>query len=281
MAIDNFIPSVWSARLIKANDKALVFGSVANRDYEGDISNFGDTVKISELGDITVATYTKNTTSISPETLTDAQRNLQINQAKYFAFEVDDVDKAQQKPKVMDEAMRKAAYALADQQDQYIASLHADAGITSDLGTTTTPIEITSSNVLDYISLVGQKMDESNVPTLDRWMICPAWFFHKINLAKIDLQNPNQDHIVNGHIGRVFGINLFLSNNFVNTTSTKYKLIAGVRDSISFAGQLVKIEAYRPEGAFSDAVKCLALYGAKVVKPDSTVCLTANNGTES
>lgn len=281
MAIDNFIPSVWSARLIKANDKALVFGSVANRDYEGEISGFGDSVRINEIGDVTVSTYTKNTTSITPETLTDAQRVLQINQAKYFAFEVDDIDKAQQKPKVMDEAMRKAAYALADEQDQYIASLHADAGIISGLGTTTTPIEITSSNVLDYISLVGQKMDESNVPTMDRWMICPAWFFHKINLAKIDLQNPNQDHIVNGHMGRIFGINLFMSNNVVNTSSAKYKLIGGVRDSISFASQLVKIEAYRPEGAFSDAVKGLALYGAKVVKPDSTVCCTFNNGTES
>lgn len=281
MAIDNFIPSVWSARLISANDKALVFGSIANRDYEGDISAFGDSVRINEIGDITIGTYTKNSTSVTPEVLDDAQKVLEINQSKYFAFEVDDIDRAQQKPRVMDEAMRKAAYGLADAADQYIASLHADAGIKTGLGTDGAPIEITSSNVLDYISLMGQKMDENNVPTLDRWMVAPPWFFHKINLAKIDLQNPNQDHLVNGHMGRVFGINLFMSNNVANTTATKYKILAGVRDSISFASQLLKMEAYRPEGAFSDAMKGLYVYGAKIVKPDSTALLTANNGTES
>ena len=180
MSLDNFIPSVWSNQLIRSNEKALVYGNVANRNYEGDISKFGDQVRINEIGAVTVASYVKNTTVITPETLEDAQKVLLINQAKYFAFEIDSIDKAQQKPKVMAAAMAEAGYALKDAADQYIASLHAGAGITTGLGTTATPIEITSANVLDYISLCNQKFDENNVPTLDRYMVCPPWFFHKI-----------------------------------------------------------------------------------------------------
>lgn len=281
MAVDNFIPEIWANRIIQANDKALVYGSVVNRDYEGEIRQYGDTVHINEIGDVTIGTYTKNSTTITPENLTDAQRSLVIDQSKYFAFEVDDIDKAQTKPKIMNEAMRKAGYGLRDDADQYIAGLHGDAGITSGLGTTATPIEVTSANVLDYISLVGQKMDEGNIPTSGRWMVAPAWFFHKINLAKIDLQNPNQDLITNGHMGRVFGVELYMSNNVVNTSSAKYKILCGDRSAISFAQQILSLEAYRPENAFSDAVKGLMVYGAKVVKPSNLVCFTANNGTES
>ena len=151
MSLDNFIPSVWSAQLIRANEKALVYGNVANRNYEGEISAFGDQVRINEIGAVTVADYVKNSTVIAPETLDDAQRILEINQAKYFAFEIDSIDKAQQKPKVMNDAMQEAGYALKDAADQYIASLHGEAGIISGLGTTGTPIEINSSNIIDYI----------------------------------------------------------------------------------------------------------------------------------
>jgi len=281
MSIDNFIPAVWSAQLIRANEKALVYGNVANRNYEGEISAFGDQVRINEIGAVSVATYTKNSTVISPETLEDAQRILEINQAKYFAFEIDNIDKAQQKPKVMNDAMSEAGYALRDAADQYIAALHDEAGIISGLGTTGTPIEINSSNIIDYISLVGQKMNENNVPTIDRYMICPPWFFNKLNLAKITLQNPNENFLVEGHMGRVLGINLFMSNNVVNTSSTKYKIIGGVGNSISFAAQILDMQAYKPESAFSDAVKGLYVYGAKVVRPDNTVCLTANIAAEA
>jgi len=281
MSLDNFIPAVWSAQLIRANEKALVYGNVANRNYEGEISAFGDQVRINEIGAVTVATYTKNSTVIAPETLEDAQRILEINQSKYFAFEIDSIDKAQQKPKVMNDAMQEAGYALRDAADQYIASLHGDAGIISGLGTTATPIEINSSNVIDYISLVGQKMNENNVPTIDRYLVCPPWFFNKLNLAKITLQNPNENFLVEGHMGRVLGINLFMSNNVVNTSSAKYKIIGGVGNSISFAAQILDMQAYKPESAFSDALKGLYVYGAKVVRPDNTVCLTANIAAES
>src|SRR5665811_2580045 len=94
MAITNFIPEIWSAQLLTSLKKSLVFAGpgVVNSNYEGEIQQSGDTVRIVSISRPTVATYTKNSTTITPETLTDAQRSLLIDQSKYFAFEVDDID---------------------------------------------------------------------------------------------------------------------------------------------------------------------------------------------
>src|SRR5437868_9631974 len=122
--INNFIPQIWSARILEALRKALVYAqaNIVNRDYEGEIQAYGDTVKINSIGDPTIFDYTKNTDMPSPETLTDSQKVLQINQAKAFNFQVDDVDKAQQNPKVLDFALSRAAYKLADTADQFVAA---------------------------------------------------------------------------------------------------------------------------------------------------------------
>ena len=120
MAIDNFIPEVWSARIKAHLDKALVYGNVVNREYEADIAEYGDKIHINQISDVTVFDYTKNTDFASgAETLTDTTTSLDIDQAKAFNFQIDDVDKAQQKPKIMDYAMSRAAYALADAMDHF------------------------------------------------------------------------------------------------------------------------------------------------------------------
>jgi len=125
MAIETFIPTVWSARLLQNLEKALVYAqpSVVNRDYEGEISDVGDTVKINTLGPVSVLPYTKNSNMSSPETLNDASQIMTITQADYFNFQIDDIDRRQQQPKVMDQAMRNAALALADNTDQWLAAL--------------------------------------------------------------------------------------------------------------------------------------------------------------
>src|SRR5678816_4860074 len=80
MAVDLFIPEVWNASLLTTLEKNYVFGQagVTNRDYEGDIAQYGDTVHIGYLTDPTVATYTKNSTSINPATLTTTDDTLVI-----------------------------------------------------------------------------------------------------------------------------------------------------------------------------------------------------------
>ena len=112
MSVAKFIPTIWSARLLEHLDKAHVYAALVNRDYEGEIKNFGDKVKINQIGDITIKDYTKGSDIDDPEELTGSDQELVIDQAKYFNFSIDDVDNAQTNPKLMDEAMQRAAYGM-------------------------------------------------------------------------------------------------------------------------------------------------------------------------
>lgn len=281
MALDNFIPKIWSGNLMKALDNVHVFASVANREYEGEIKGGGDTVKISQIGDIDVGTYTKNSTSITVQELQDAQTELKIDQSKYFAFKIDDVDKAQQKPKVMQEAMRKAAYALKDTQDSYIAGLYGDAGLSA--YTTGTPADVTSANVEDVVLGVGEEMDSANIPRNNRFMVIPPWFVTKLVLAGLATKTDNNSLWNEGFIFSALGFDFLMSNNVSNAGSwANTKIIAGVKnESIALAEQIVSVEAYRPESSFSDAVKGLHVYGGKIIRPDMTCVLFADYTAES
>ncbi len=282
MGIQNFIPTLWSARLFSALDKSHVLVPLCNRDYEGEISQHGDTVKINAIGDIDVSDYTKNVTSITPAELTDAQTLLEINQAKYFAFKIDDVDQAQSKPKVMNEAMRKAAFALRDNSDSYVAKMHGQAG------TKITAGEVESDDVLEVLSEVSRKMHEKNVPAEGRWFVAPPWFIAKMVLAKImqgDERAANvnaEEAYANGWVGRCFGFEFYMSNNVVEKATTpQHYMLAGTNRAMTFAQQILKLEAYRPEASFSDAVKGLYVYGAKVIDPAALVRIDATWKAES
>ncbi len=276
MSINNFIPAVWSAQLLTALDKSLVYAGLCNRDYEGEISAYGDQVKINSLGDVTVGDYVKNTDIAAAETLTDAQRILVIDQSKYFNFQVDDVDAAQQKPKVMQEAMSRAAYALADKADQYIAGLYTEISGTNTMGSDASPISIAVaaaqgvSPAYEKLVDLAVKLDEANVPKTGRWVVIPPWYhglllkdsrFISAGTLKTD------DVLANGFVGRAAGFDIYTSNNVPNTNNALYKVIAGYSGAWSYAEQIAEVEAYRPERRFADAVKGLHLYGAKVTRP--------------
>jgi hypothetical protein len=276
MAINNFIPAVWSAQLLSALDKSLVYANLCNRDYEGEIREYGDQVKINSLGDVNVGQYTKNSNISAAQTLTDAQRILEINQSWYFNFQVDDVDKVQQKPKVMQEAMRKAAYALADKADQYVAGLYTEISGTNTMGSDASPISIAVaaaqgvSPAYEKLVDLAVKLDEANVPKAERWVVIPPWY-HGILLKDsrfISAGTVKTDEVLaNGFVGRAAGFDIYTSNNVPNTSNALYKVISGYSGAWSYAEQIADVEAYRPELRFADAVKGLHLYGAKVTRP--------------
>jgi hypothetical protein len=276
-----FIPTVWAARLLKALDKALVFGQagVVNRDYEGEIANAGDTVKIASVGDVTVGDYTKNSDINNPEILTDAEQTLVIDQAKYFNFAVDDIDRAQQNVNVMDEAMRRAAYSIRDKQDQFIAANYVNVPAANLIGSDASPITPTNANAYEYLVDLGVLLDQANIPTEGRFCIVPSWFHGRLlkddRFVKAGTAATDQT-LRNGMVGEAAGFSILKSNNVPNTASTKYKILAGHPMAYSFAQQITKLETFRPEKRFSDAVKGLSVYGGKLVRPNAWAILTAN-----
>lgn len=274
MAINNFIPTIWSNELLVNLRKALVLGQtgIINRDYEGQIRNQGDTVKINSIGAVTVDDYVKNTDMSAAETLTDATRSLVITEAKYFHFQVDDVDQVQQTPKVMAAAMAEAAYALADAADQYLAAMYDEAGTDLD------PATPTADTAYEALVSIGIALDEANVPTTGRWAVVPPWF-HGFLLQDDRFVGPGTSGgvLINGEIGEAAGLRLVKSNNLVTTGSDGVvaHIIAGHPMAWSYAEQINSVEAYRPPLRFGDAVKGLHLYGAKVVRPEALVHFAA------
>ncbi len=281
MSLNNFIPTIWSARILTALDKALVYGqsNVVNRDYEGEIREPGDSVKINSIGDVTIKTYTKNTDIDSPEDLNDASQMLNIDQSKYFNFAVDDIDRAQTKPNTVDEAMRRAAHGLRDKSDRFIASFHSLVPSANLLGDDTTPIVPTATTAYEKLVDLGILLTEADVPTEGRFCIVPPWFYGL--LLKDDrfvrAGTAQTDAVLrNGMVGEASGFGILQSNNTPNTSGTKYKIIAAHPMAFSYAEQILKVEAYRKEKGFSDGMKGLHVYGGKLVRPYAWAVLTAS-----
>lgn len=271
MAFSNFIPEVWSARLLEHLDKVHVYAGLMNRDYEGDIRAFGDTVHINQIGAITINDYT-GADIADPEELDSKQMDLVIDQAKYFNFQIRDIDNVQSNPKLVDAAMQRASYGINDVVDNYLAGLLL-AG--ADAANTITAETLTSENAYDYLVDLGVRLNENNVPMLGRWVVVPPWF-HGLLLKDARFVGNgtgyNQAILQGGWVGDAAGFRIHLSNN-VPVTGTTYSIIAGTNAAGSFAEQLVELEAFRLEKNFSDAVKGLHVYGAKVTRSGALAVL--------
>ena len=273
MAITNMISSVWSSRLLEGLEKSLVFGQtgVIGTEYEGEIRSEGDRVHIHSFNDLTVGTYVKNTTTITYELLTDSRQTLLIDQSKFFAFKVDDVDAAQMKPKVVNAATGRASYQLAETADRYLAGLYT--GITN----FTAVSQATAANIYQKLVETKVKLDELNVPQDGRFIVVPPW------VAGLALQNStflaaSAESALNGAIGLVAGFNVLVSNNVPTTGSAPVvsHLVAGHYSGWAYAQQIADVEGIRLEGSFADGVRGLHLYGAKVIAPDRLHVLRVN-----
>lgn len=277
----NFIPTVWASRLLTALSAALVYGqrAVANRDYEGEIRSAGNTVKIASVGDVSIGEYTKDEDIDDPEVLTDDEQTLSIDQQRYFNFYVDSIDRAQQNVNVLDEAMRRSAWALRDVADRFLADLMEQAVPNGNkIGSNTTPIVPTKDDAYEYLVDLGVKLDEANVPIEGRFVVVPAWF-HGLLLKDerfIRTGAAGDRRLRNGEVGEAAGFSILKSNNVPAISGAKYKILAGHAMATAYVEQILDVQTYKPEKRFGDAVKGLHVYGAKVVRPSALACLVAS-----
>lgn len=292
MSIRNAIPAVWAADILRALDTLLVYGGpgIMNRDYEGEISQVGDTVRITMVGDVSVNDYTRDADINAPEALTDAQLTLAITQAKYFNFAVDDIDMRQAIPGLREEAARRAAYALRKAMDSFLSSLYTDIDLSNWIGNDTTPINgfnALNTKAHDQLVDLGTKLNTTDTPEDGRFVVIPPWYegyLEKDPRYTSFGTSPNRAQLENGMtagdnglIGRAAGFDVYRSNQVPNVGGVKYKVVAGHRSAWSRAQQLLETEAYRPERRFADALKGLHVYGAKVIRPSNLAVLDASD----
>lgn len=347
MAIQYFQPEVWAAQLLSTLEKATVFAGapIVNRNYEGEIAQYGDTVRITGIADPNIIAYTKDTDLSALQALTDNQQSLVIDQSWAFNFQVDDIDARQVRDggALMSEAARKAAYGLRDKADQYVAGKLASAA-----GNGLGVVDASAAATAVYDSVIvpmSVKLDEANMPTEGRWLaVSPATHAKLLLDSRFIKANESgtMAGLRNGIVGEAGGFTIVKSNNMptrartgisatvattartvtstvagtfsqadvgltitgtnidsgatiasVSTDGTVATMskagtaagaatdieiaangivaLAGVNIAATYAEQISKVEAYRPEARFADALKGLHLYGAKVLRPAGLV----------
>lgn len=271
MAIKHFIPTIWSETLIQKLDNQYVAVSNCNRDYDGDIKGMGSIVKICGVGDITITDYTKNNDMDAPQTLSDTVRELRIDNARCFNFQIDDVDRAQATPKLMEAAMKNAAAALADEADQYVFNMLTEAETEFRFDN---PCE---NDLIEIVLKARQHFFENNVTDFSDVVleVSPA-IASLILKTKTYTDTDNHNSFENGCIGNFLGCKVYVSKNVYSEDGNDYlydHCIMRTKRAVAFAEQISDIEAYRPEKRFADAVKGLHLYGAAIVYPEEVVKL--------
>ena len=284
MTIDNVIPTLWARALLLNLNDAHIYANALNRDYEGQIRQMGDRVKINSIGRVTINTFTKNAAINAPETLDDSNVMLIIDQGDYFNFEIDDVDKAQQSVNVMTEAMRESAWGLADVADAFLAALLSAGTSTTNILTALTSVGsgVTDDDAYEAFVDLDVQLNEQNVPRDgNRWCVVPPWFegeLRKDNRFVSFGTQVNVDQLRGKPIGQASGFDVWVSNN-VPLTGSVYTIIAGHRVAASYAEQITKTEPFRPPDSFSDAVKGLHIYGAVVARPYALARIAVTQAT--
>nr|DAU56564.1 MAG TPA: Major capsid protein [Caudoviricetes sp.]DAX57322.1 MAG TPA: Major capsid protein [Caudoviricetes sp.] len=261
MSYQTFKPEVWAELTNRNLNKQLVFGALANRNYEGKIENMGSSVRVPSIGSVTVGDYTGADITFQEDT--GAYQTININKAKYFALKMDDVDKAQAIPGVIEALTDQAIYEMADVVDIELAKLYAKckSKVAGVIGT---------DKVSDKIIDLAVKMDEDNVPTANRWLvISPEIYGQLIKEVPTISKGENTLGINQSYfIGSWGGFTIYKSNN-VQRTAKKYHCMAGVSAGLTLAMQINKMEAGRFEKSFGEYVKGLQLFGCDVMETET------------
>jgi len=301
-----FIPTLWSSQLNWKFYKTTVFSEIANTRWEGEIKGLGDKIIINQIPTLTVNTYVVGA-GLNYEVPAPSTIELQIDRAKYFAFQVNDVIEHQSKPNLMDMFTNDATMQLKIAVDSNVlyntftsaaaSNIGATAGVNSgsyNLGTESSPVTLTGSNVLQVITSFSGVLDEQNIPETDRWLLIDPYtrnLLMQSNLAQAQFMGDAQSMVRTGKIGRIDRFDVYVSNNLprINASQAYYTsgagdetsitatasptkrrvIMAGHKSAISFASQITKTETVRNPADFGDYIRSLMVYGFKVVKPEA------------
>jgi hypothetical protein len=305
-----FIPTLWSGKLLAKFYQNTMLSEIANTDYEGELKNQGDTIRIRLAPTITISDYTAGQ-NLNYEVPTPSYQDMQVNKGKYFGVQVNDVLAYQSDMNLMNMFTEDAAKQLKIQIENEVffnsfvtegadsANYGATAGAISaayNLGTDTAPIDqATPENVLKAILRMSTVLDEQNVPEDGRYLIISPYDRHLLmqsSIAQAYFTGDQSSTIRTGKIGMLDRFSVYVSNllprgaagkalvsgltdtstgGSVSSAKARRTMIAGTKAAVSFAMTVNKTEPLRNQTDFGDIVRGLAVYGRKVVKPQALV----------
>ena len=291
-----FLPSVYSKKVMNFFRKASVIEAITNTDYAGEISSFGDSVKIIKEPVISVSDYTRNSDTTETR-LTDQEITLVVDSAKAFKFIVDDIESNMSHVNFKEMASSSAAYALKDSYDAAVLAtmfagcsasspnhiLGSDSAVDLAAGTFdgTGGLDIGfgsgEHDPLDLMGRMSRLLDEQNVPEEGRWFVASPDFYEVLGRSSSKLlsvdYNGGQGSIRNGLVssGKLRGFEMYKSNNIAATSNAAGKCMAGHISSTATANTILSTEVLRDPTSFGDIVRGLHVYGAKVLRDEAII----------
>jgi len=290
-----FLPSVYSKKVLNFFRKASVIEAITNTDYAGEISSFGDSVKIIKEPVISVSDYTRNSDTTETR-LTDQEVSLVVDSAKAFKFIVDDIETNMSHVNFKEIASSAAAYALKDSYDAAVlvtmfagpstsspdhvlgtdSATDLGAGVfdgsgAADLG------QSSETDPLDLMARMSRLLDEQNVPEEGRWFVASPDFYEVLGQSSSKLlsvdYNGGQGSLRNGLVasGKLRGFDMYKSNNIAATSNAAGKCLAGHMSATATANTILSTEVLRDPTSFGDIVRGLHVYGAKVLRDEALV----------
>lgn len=281
----NFDPEVYSGKMVEKFYKSTVFGEIASTDYEGEIAGYGAQVKIRTVPDVTVSDYIIGA-GLSAQYPTSNSVTLAIDQAKSFAVALSLVDQRQADIDMADVFANDGSIQLriaadADMLVTIPADVSADnqgttAGADSNdinLGDSTTPRQVTASNVVDFIVDCGTVLDEQNVSDEGRWLVLPPWaiaLIKKSDLRIASLAGDGVSILRNGKVGEVDRFTIYQSRNLLTQTSPGPATYAmfGHSAGLTFASQIVECQMIDNPSDFGYIIRGLMVFGYEVIGPN-------------
>ncbi len=279
-AYSAFIPEIWSQKLNNILEKECVMLQCVNRNWEGEIRNQGDKVKIITPAEVSISTLGSD--SISYSELEPTSMDLVIDQKKFFAFKINDVAQVQANSDIMEAHLKNAKKAIEEVQDAYLLSMHANVATGNVVGSDTTPVSLDKSTIYSQFVKLALCLKNSDAvstgvrpwvvinPTIESYLLQSTEFIGAHNVADETLRE--------GAIGRIAGMDVLVSTN-LTAVDGKFYVLAGTNEAITFASQLAKIESLRDKDSFSDLVRGLYLYGAKTVQPKALAKMVVSKPT--
>lgn len=297
----NFIPEIWSAKLIEKFYDATVLAAIANTNYEGEIKKHGDRVYMRQRPTVTIRDYSANQELVVDRPSAD-KLQLNIDKGKYFNLHLDDVLRMQMDVDLMNQWSIDASEQFKIEIDRDVLGVRsgtagaagmlngcaaANRGATAgritaaiNLGVAGTPVLLTRANVMDYIVLLGQVLDEQNIPETGRWLIIPAWLaslLKRSDLRDAALTGDSQSVARNGKLGMIDRFTIYTSNLLPtsttdglagNDTDGATYIYAGHKNALTFASQFTELDVMKSERTFGQLMRGLQVYGYAVI--DST-----------
>jgi hypothetical protein len=287
-----FLPAIYSKKVLNFFRKASVAEAITNTDYEGEISAFGDSVRIIKEPVISVSSYTRGSNTTATK-LTDEEVNLVVDTANAFKFIVDDIETSMSHVNFKEVAASSAAYALRDAFDAAViaagfagvsasspdhtlgtdSATHLGAGVYDGSGA----VGLDVTDPLDLLARMAKLLDEQNVPEEGRWIVAPPSFYEQLSqsgskLLSVDF-NAGQGSIRNGLVtsGKLRGFSMYKSNNVATPSNADGKLLAGHMSAICTAQTITSTEVIRDPDSFGDICRGLHVFGVKVLRDEALV----------